>query len=189
MNGGVDLEHHNRKKGIEVKFTQIYNAYKSAIYKFCLARLKGDSQRAEDCMQNAFMVLYKKLLNSEEIENPRAFLYKTAQNFVMKCFEEISKENNKIVPITDYRDELVDHQNQVDNYVDFEVLYRKLTDILTPDEQMLLQLKYIEDLTIEQTAQKLKISKPAAAKRLQRLREKIKSYFGENFNQEERRKL
>ena len=75
------------KKAVQDRFTQIYNEYKGPIYKMCLVRLK-DENSAEDCMQNAFIVLYKKMLNKEEIENPRAFLYKTAGNFVLKCFDE-----------------------------------------------------------------------------------------------------
>lgn len=169
------MENKNSKKAVEDSFTQIYGAYKSSIYRFCLARLRGYSDRAEDCMQNAFIVLYKKMLNGEKIENPRAFLYKTAQNFVMKCFDEITLENNKIVPLSEHQDKAVDDQNQIDSNIDYELLNRRLNSVLTADEQQLLRLKYIDDLKIEQVAVIMNITKPAAAKRLQRLREKIKN--------------
>ncbi len=169
------MENLNSKKAVEDRFTQIYSDYKSSIYRFCLARLKGYSDRAEDCMQNAFIVLYKKLLNGDEIENPRAFLYKTAQNFVMKCFDEITTENNKIVPLSEHQDKVFDNQNQIDSDIDYEILNKRLNAVLTTDEQQLLRLKYIDDLKIEQVAVIMNITKPAAAKRLQRLREKIKN--------------
>lgn len=167
------MDSNNKRKAVQDRFTQIYNEYKSPIYKMCLVKLK-DKDSAEDCMQNAFMVLYKKMLSGEEIKNPRAFLYKTSGNFVLKCFEEKTKSNNRIVSISDYEDKLVDEQNKMDSNIDYEMLNKQLNTILTPDEQQLLSYKYIYDFTIEETAKRLNISKTAAAKRLQRLREKIK---------------
>jgi len=167
------LDSNNKRKAVQDRFTQIYNEYKSPIYKMCLVKLK-DKDSAEDCMQNAFMVLYKKMLSGEEIKNPRTFLYKTSGNFVLKSFEEKTKSNNRIVPISDYEDKLVDEQNKMDSNIDYEMLNKQLNTILTPDEQQLLTYKYIYDFTIEETAKRLNISKTAAAKRLQRLREKIK---------------
>ncbi len=158
------LESNNRNKAIQERFTQIYNEYKSPIYK--------DS--AEDCMQNTFMVLYKKMLNKEEIENPRAFLYKTSGNFILKCFEEKKKNVNKTVCISDYENKIVDNQNAIDSDIDYQLLNKRLNSLLTQEEQLLLRYKYIYDFTIEETAKRLNISAPAAAKRLQRLREKIK---------------
>lgn len=168
------MDSKDTKKALQDRFTQIYNEYKSAIYKFCLIKL-GDSDSAEDCMQNAFMVLYKRMLNKEEINNPRAFLYKTASNFVMKAIESKAKESSKTVPISEYEDKAVDNQNNIDSDIDYELLNKQLNELLNPDEQLLLKYKYIYDFTIEETAKQLNITKPAVAKRLQRLREKIKN--------------
>ncbi len=168
------MNSNHNKKAVQDRFTQLYNQYKSPIFKMCLVKLK-DSDSAEDCMQNAFMVLYKKMLAGEEIENPRAFLYKTSGNFVLKCFDEKTKHNQRMVPIYDYEDKLIDDNNKIYSNMDYEALNKQLNDVLNPDEQQLLKYKYIYDYTIEETAKKLNISKTAAAKRLQRLRTKIKN--------------
>ncbi|MGN1201932.1 MAG: RNA polymerase sigma factor [Eubacterium sp.] len=168
------MDNKDSKKAIQDRFTQIYNEYKSPIFKMCMVKLK-DADNAEDCMQNAFMVLYKRMLNGEEINNPRAFLYKTAGNFVLKCFEANARDNSKIVPISEYEDKLVDEQSKIDSNIDYELLNNRLNAVLTPDEQQLLMYKYIYDLKIDEVATRLSISKTAAAKRLQRLREKIKN--------------
>lgn len=167
------MESSDRKKAVQDRFTQIYDEYKSPVYRMCLAKLR-DRENAEDCMQNAFTVLYKKMLSGEEIENPRAFLYKVSGNLVLKCLKEKSTENNRTVPISEYENKLVDEQSEIDSNIDYELLNRRLNAVLTPDEQQLLKYKYIYDFTIEETAKRLNISKTAAAKRLQRLREKIK---------------
>ena len=169
------MDNRESKKAIQDRFTQIYNEYKSSIFKFCLVRLNGDNDSAEDCMQNAFIVLYKKMLSEEEINNPRAFLYKTAGNFVLKTIEKKAKDSSKTVSISEYEDKIVDEQNEIDSNIDYELLNKRLNAVLTLDEQQLLKYKYIYDFKIDDIAQRLGITKPAAAKRLQRLREKIKN--------------
>lgn len=163
------------KKAIKKHFEEIYESYKSPIYKFCLARLNGDSSDAEDCMQNTFMVFYKKLNSNEEIVNPRAYLYKIANNFVLKAIEQKAKNNNTLVPIDDYADKVVEDNERLDNQLDYELLNQRIDSLLTTDEKQLFKFKYIYDMKLEQVAEQMGISKSAAAKRLQRLREKIKS--------------
>lgn len=169
------MDTHKSKKALEERFTQIYNQYKSAIYKFCLVRLNGDNSGAEDCMQNVFMTFYKKLKNQEEIVNPRAYLYKIANNYIMKHIAANARENNTILPLEDYTDKVVDDRDSVDSQIDYQLLNERLNKLLTPNEQQLLRMKYIDDLTIEQVARVLNVNKQTVAKRLQRLREKIKN--------------
>jgi RNA polymerase sigma-70 factor (ECF subfamily) len=168
------LDNHSGKKALSDRFTQIYNQYKSSIYKFCLVKLNGDSELAEDCMQNTFMTFYQKLKNDEEITNPRAYLYKIANNFVLKSIEKTARHNKKTVPIDDCKEKVIDERDNVDSNLDYQLLIERLKNILSEEEILLLNYKYIYDLTVEQTASQLGITKQAVAKRLQRLREKIK---------------
>lgn len=170
------LDNDSGKKAIKDRFTQIYDEYRSAIYKFCLVRLRGDSHAAEDCMQNTFIVLYKKMQSKEEIEYPRAFLYRTADNLILKCVSQKVREEKSTVPLDEYEDlAYEERQDEIDSDIDYSVLNRKITAILNEEEQMLFKLKYIDDLTIEQAAAAVSISQTAAAKRLQRIRDKIKN--------------
>lgn len=168
------MDKQDGKKPLSDRFTEIYNDYKGSIYKFCLVRLNGDSDNAEDCMQSTFMVLYNKLRDGQEILNPRAYLYKIANNFVLKCIENNAKNNSRLVPLDDYTEKVVDDRDSVDSNLDYQLLNERLNKILNTDEQQLLKLKYIDDMSIEQVAQVLQIKPQAVAKRLQRLREKIK---------------
>ncbi len=169
------LDNQSSKRALDKKFTDICERYKSSIYKLCLVKLNGDSDSAEDCVQNTFMVFYKKLVNQEQINNPRAYLYKIANNHILKCIEERAKHQSRIVPIDDYTDKVIDEQESIDSNLDYDLLNERLSRLLTPNEQQLLKFRYIYDMPIEQVALQLGIKKSAAAKRLQRLREKIKN--------------
>lgn len=163
------------ERAIRDNFTQLYSDYHSAIYKFCLARLEGNAKAAEDAMQNAFIVLYKKMQKGEEIEFPRAFLYRIADKQVLKARTEISRQQSRNISLDEYGNAAIDNQEKIDSDIDYSLLIAKISKGLNEDELELLRLKYINDLTIEETALRLGISKTAAAKRLQRLREKIKN--------------
>lgn len=163
------------KRAVQDRFTQIYNEYKSSIYKFCLVKLHGDNESAEDCMQNTFIVLYRKMLNGVTIEYPRAFLYRTADNLILKCTEQKIRHESKTVPLEDYEDKACDEQYRIDSDIDYALLNKKLASILNDEEQKLFKLKYIDDLTIEQVSVVLDASQTAIAKRLQRVRDKIKN--------------
>lgn len=168
------LRNDAEKAQLEEEFTQLYKSYRTAIYKFCLTKLSYESRLAEDCMQNAFVALYKKMLSGEEIHYHRAFLYKAANRYVLKCINENKKYQKRHIPLEEYETNANDAQYLLDGEIDYRFLKSRLEACLNENELELLKLKYIDDLTIEQTAQILNISQTAAAKRLQRLREKIK---------------
>lgn len=174
--GVRDMNTGDSEKAIRDNFTQLYSDYHGAIYKFCLARLEGNTKAAEDAMQNAFIVLYKKMQRKEEIEFPRAFLYRIADKQVLKARTEIGRHRQNI-SLDEYGDAAIDNQEKIDSDLDYSLLITKISEGLSEEELELLKLKYIYELTIDEAAERLGISKPAAAKRLQRLREKIKNNY------------
>ncbi len=173
----------NKYDNTEAKelFEKVYNQYRADIYKFCLVRLKGNVHYAEDCLQNTFLVLYKKYLENESIKQPRAFLYRTADNYVKKCYSEFQKQMSKTVDFDSAENSLFDEQYVIDSNVDYDIISKRIYKVLNADEMMLFTVKYIEDNTIEETAVRLGITKVCAAKRLQRLREKLKPILKENL--------
>ncbi len=62
---------------LERRFTDIYEKYSDAIFRFVLLKMR-DRQRALDVTQDAFMKTWLYLAQGKTIGNPRAFLYRTA---------------------------------------------------------------------------------------------------------------
>lgn len=50
------------KKETDKAFDELYQLYADAIYKFCLSKLNCDEHYAQDCTQESFLVLYKRIL-------------------------------------------------------------------------------------------------------------------------------
>lgn len=63
----------------EKAFIEAYDEYADEIFRFCAFRI-NDRERARDIMQDAFTRTWAYIIAGNEIENLRAFLYKTARN-------------------------------------------------------------------------------------------------------------
>jgi len=69
----------------EAAFIKAYDEYADEIFRFCAFRVY-DRERARDVMQDTFTRTWAYVIAGNEIENLRAFLYKTARNL---CVNEL----------------------------------------------------------------------------------------------------
>ena len=130
------------------------------------------------------MVYYKRILSGEEIGNTDAFLYKIADNLVKTQWRQDKKANN-IIPLDDLAEslsatEVIDCSN-----IDFDSCAERIISILYEKDQLIYKLKYTDGKSIAEIAEKLNISFDAAAKRLSRLRQKVKEMVEEEMKGED----
>lgn len=162
------------KKRADEKLKEAYSLCYLPLIKYCNVRMGDARISADDCVQEAFLVYYNRLLSGEHIENPRAYLYRTADNFVKRAVEAYSRTAKRTVPLEDAA-ELQSHDLPFDTAnTDYDALAEKLLNTLSEQEQQFYKLKYIEQLPLSEIAEKLEISPTAAAKRSSRLRQHIK---------------
>ena len=84
-------------------FAEIMERYYKTIYKFCCLKLNGDAQAAEDCTQEVFLILYKKIDKIPKDENVKYWLLQTAKREIKKylrknpqnteCLEDVNESN------------------------------------------------------------------------------------------------
>lgn len=113
----------------------------------------GDARvSADDCVQEAFLVYYNRMLSGEEIENPRAYLYRTADNFLKRAVEDYARSLKRTVPL-DEAEELCGDILPFDlENTDYDALAQKLLDTLSEQEKQFYKLKYIERLPLSAIA-------------------------------------
>lgn len=160
-------------KRINEEFDRVYQLYSLELYRFCLSKLNYDESFAQDCTQEAFLVLYKRMKQGERFENPRAFLYKTAYNFVKRRYDAIKKEYDNVT----YFDEIGDIPDfsikETTDKVDFELFNKRLNELLTDAEKELYIMRFIEDRRVMDIADLLNITEGNCSMRIMRLRKKI----------------
>ncbi len=163
------------KKQTTALLQQLYDDYRLKLFNFCLARLSGERESADDCVQEAFLVLSSKLNDGEEIENPRAFLYRTAENFVRRRREQIAKDTKRLVPLENATEAATNDEvfSEAIENIDYDALAERLIEALNENEKLLYNLRYIKNTRVGEIATILNISRPAVSMRLVRLKTKI----------------
>ena len=154
-----------------------YEKYYQSIYRYCYARLGGLNEHAYDCAQDTFLVLQKKLTEGVKIEQKRAFLYRTADTFVMRTIDHYKKQKKRTAPL-----EEADGKTSpliIPDDFDYDKCAALLVSLLSYEEQELYKMKYIKRMTLVDIAELLDISPAAAAKRTSRLRQRIKDLIKE----------
>ena len=167
------VEYMHQKDKCDEIFRQSYELYAQQILKYCMVRLGDSSDTADDCVQNAFLVYYKKLLAGEEIAQPKAFLYRAAENFVKKSLREKKQRQKKILPLDSVREVSAPEVSEKAARLDYDEIKRILLTNLSDSEQLLYYQKYEQNLSLKEIAEYYSILPTAAANRISRLRKKI----------------
>lgn len=135
----------------------IYREYYETVFRYCRVRLNGDLHAAQDCTQEVFLVLHKKLKKLVDLDSILPWLYQTADR-------EIKNYRRKHPAMIDI-DELADlaAPQQEDSPL----------DILDEEERKLVDLYYggADKYAI---AKNLGISLDVLYKRMHRIRKKLK---------------
>lgn len=153
-------------------FEQCYKDYYQSLINFARARLRESSDFCEDCVQEAYMILYNRLQSGEKFENPRAFLYRTLDNIVKKQKTKILTDEMNTVSLDDTEKTM---DIAVQEEIDCEKYIKILEDSLDEDEKELYTAKYVDGKKIEQIALENELSVGAVTMRLSRLRKKLKN--------------
>ncbi len=161
----------------EQQFKSIWDRWSKPIYKYCLHRLNGDETRAEDCTQNTFLTLYQSSDRITDLDHVGAWLYRVANNFVMKEFRRMKKERDQksydepaVENELSYEVDFLEHINEYELYALKEEVLKRLTR----EDRELLILLFEERRTIHAVAQRLGLSDSAVYKRRTQLVNKVK---------------
>lgn len=130
------------------------------------------------------MVYYKRILSGEEIVNTGAFLYKIADNLIKTQWRQ-DKKANDVISLDEVAETLA--TDEVNNYsdIDYDALAEKIIENLDEKEQYFYKLKYTDKKSIAEIAEELNISFDATAKRLSRLRQKVKELIEKEMKGED----
>jgi len=136
---------------------EIYDIFSPGIYRYAM-RLLGDVTLAEDCVSETFARFLKSL---QERRGPRdnlqAFLYRIAHNWIVDHY----RKDGKTVELSDVlRSEADVPEVEAAKHIRQEQV-REAIRQLTPDQQRVILLKYLEDWSNEEVARAMK--KPIGA--------------------------
>lgn len=136
---------------------EIYDTFSPGIYRYSV-RLLGDVTLAEDCVADTFTRFLKAL---QERRGPRdnlqAYLYRIAHNWIVDFY----RRDKDVVEVDDaFRSEADLPEEEAAKRIR-QKRVRAAIRQLTPDQQMVISLKYLEERSNEEVARLMK--KPVGA--------------------------
>lgn len=168
----------NLKKGDVLSFDSIFKKYNKKVYYFALSYLKN-REEAQDVVQEVFMNLWR---YRDQISDNYVFskyLFKIAYNATCKIFRKQSSDKKQL-------EEVVRNTVLEDNSTNLSIEYNSLLETAnTLIEKMPVCQKNIyllsinENLTTEQIAQKLNISKKTVENYMSKFKTSLKKSFSD----------
>jgi len=164
-------------ENLKKKYSKIYDQYIAKIYRFIF--IKVNSQEiAEDLASETFLRGWERLKELDgKIDNLPAFLYQIARNLVVDHYREKNHTNLVSADSSQIADPRNDLGEKVAFDSDLRIILATMTG-LSDDYREVINLHYLDDLSIKETAQIL--NRPEGTVRvmihraLKELREQLK---------------
>lgn len=136
---------------------EIYDTHSPGIYRYSM-RLLGDMTLAEDCVAETFARFLKSLQEQRgPHDNLQAYLYRIAHNWIVDLY----RNNKESVELTDVlRSESDVPEEEAAKRIRQKQVRRAIRH-LTPEQQQVISLKYLDDWNNEEVARLMK--KPVGA--------------------------
>ncbi len=152
-------------------FENIYNRYVQKVYKQCFSITK-DSEQAQDFTHDIFIRIFSCLDSFQGRSTFSTWLYTVSYNY---CLDQL-KIAKRLITI--YLSDDIDYQyTTTDEAEKTEYYLQRLSHVMktiTPQEAMMLKLKYQDGLPVSQIGQQLNLKESAVKMRLKRSRNKVR---------------
>ena len=165
-------------------FETLYDRYAGLVYNKCYGFAK-DGDEAKDLTQDVFLKLFVKLASfkgkSKFSTWLYAFTYNHCVNYVTrntaKKFEKWSVDYKDIENLSD------DYDEDDTSFLNMKVEKLKVAlELISPEEKMILLLKYQDYLSIKEIESALGIGESAVKMRIKRAKDKLITVYNKNQN-------
>lgn len=158
-------------------FEVLYDRYDSLVYNKCYGFAR-DADEAKDLTQDVFLKLFVKLASFKGMSKFSTWLYAFTYNH---CVNYVTRNTAKKIEkqSVDYTDiENISEEPNDDDLKDMRLDKLKLAlELVTPEEKMILLLKYKDNLSIKEIESVLDIGESAAKMRIKRAKDKLLTVY------------
>lgn len=158
------------KTKMEQDFLTAYDAFADAIFRYCYFRI-GDKDQARDMTQDIFLKSWSYLQNGKQIDNFKAFLYRSAHNMIIDWYRK--KRSISLDTLTEEGYDPADTSANTSQKAEIENALSVLSK-LEKDDQDIVLWRLVEDMSIGEIASILNESENTVSVRLHRAMAKFR---------------
>lgn len=167
-----------KEKNKEKLCEQIWKKHEAYIRKFCEYKLQSRKDLIDDCVGEVFLGLLEALKNGKEIQNPKVWLTRVANNIITDIYIETRKTIEKNVPL---EDETI---TQIESYYDtynfesitddqIEQIKETVLNEIDETDKRLIEGYHIKNMKVKEIASLYNLSESNVKQRLFRARKTI----------------
>ncbi|MBO9571626.1 MAG: RNA polymerase sigma-70 factor [Chitinophagaceae bacterium] len=163
--------------GDKAAFTEIYLRYTEKLYPHVVKLLESELW-AEEIIQDVFTKIWSAKETLAAVENPSAYLYKIAGNKTLDFLKHRSVEikmQYRISRLTEQWSRL-DTQDELD-FKQSDTEFRKAINSLPTQQQKIFKLKHEHNMSYEEIAAELQLSKNTVRNHLTRAMESVRAHL------------
>lgn len=156
-------------------YEQIYKEYYIEMKKHSHSKLRGHYEDAEDVVQNAFNLLWAKMLRDGVPASPQAWLHKTIGYLIKMQYRQYDKEKVRVPLIADEETTLsftLDIEEKMATEQLYDELWKIYEEELNDEEKTLIKYSIVEKKEYKEIGKLMDISESAAKQRRYRLMRK-----------------
>ncbi|WP_396600798.1 RNA polymerase sigma factor [Algibacter sp. R77976] len=162
-------------------FEILYDKYAGLVYNKCYGFAK-DSDEAKDLTQDVFLKLFVKLASFKGKSKFSTWLYSFTYNH---CVNYVTRSTAKKFEkqSVDYKDieNLSEEEEEDNSFLSMKVENLKIAlELISPQEKMILLLKYQDNLSIKEIESALEIGESAVKMRIKRAKDKLITVYNDN---------
>ncbi|MDD7887271.1 RNA polymerase sigma factor [Flavivirga sp. 57AJ16] len=163
-------------------FEILYDRYAMLVYNKCLGFAK-DEDEAEDLTQDIFLKLFVTLGSFKEKSKFSTWLYAFTYNH---CVNYVTRNTAKKIEkqSVDYKEveNLSEKEDDGHSFLDMKIDKLKIAlELISPEEKMILLLKYQDFLSIKEIESVLEIGESAVKMRIKRAKDKLITVYNDNI--------
>lgn len=145
------------QNGQEKAFGELYQLYMKPLYRFVYSKV-GNQEVAEDLTQTTFLKMLESLSSFSFGSSFKTWLYRIALNTVMDHWRSVYK--GRTLPLEDFIGILKANSEEIDQEEQQkkEKLVHEVIMELSPREQRILELRFLQGYSIKEVAQELELS-------------------------------
>ena len=153
---------------------RIYEEKKQELFRY-LYVLLGDTQAAEDALQETFLKAYLHRSKYVEMQKEKSWIYKIARNTAY----DMMRKRHREFPIEKAQIEDAIEKRTLHKEFYEHLLYMEMMDNLNETEREIVSLKIIAGLTHREIGKVLHMTTESVKKRYERALNKLKEKYGE----------
>ena len=161
-----------KRQKLEKQFIKVYDEYADAVFRYCLYRVYN-REKAQDVMQEAFTRTWNYLANGQEVQNLRAFIYRTARNLIID-----DSRRKKELSLEALQENGFEPEVKASQIVDVQTkeLFENL-EKLAPNYREVIILQKVEGFSVKEIAKILKTPENLVSVRIHRAMKKLRALF------------